>query len=47
VVSKAQIMDKDIKVLAAQNEQFKGILEQLEKRGIIQKNVLNDEKSPK
>lgn len=37
LVSKAQTMDKEIKILAAQNKKMADILEGLEKRGIVKK----------
>ncbi|MDD5182298.1 MAG: hypothetical protein PHC66_03950 [Candidatus Nanoarchaeia archaeon] len=47
MVSKAQSMDKEIKVLAAQNKQMSGFINMLEKKGIIKKEPPNDEQSPK
>lgn len=43
MVSKAQTMDKEIKILAAQNKKMGDFLTALEKKGIIKKEPSNDE----
>ena len=43
MISKAQTMDKEIKILAAQNKKMVDILNMLEKKGILRKPTPNDE----
>lgn len=45
LVSKVQSMDKEIKVIAAQNRQMSSLLNALEKKGIVKKKPLIEKKS--
>jgi len=47
ICSKVLQMDKDIKVLAAENKQYMALIEKLKERGILKEMTPNDKKSPK